>query len=221
VFVEAVQQGASHALSSCLLHNPTNAVYIKRSHPTSSASSVCIFILATLFTLGSLDKLPAYCTSSPLPQALFVWQVYRSSVTSRPQTDAKNSPSCQVSHRYPTSILTMSIACTAPNQAIRPSSNLHSGKSHVSMTTRLNSPLANRNYLCVRHKASISNCMYSPIDHQRKYDGMMAYAEQSNESFFKKGPAACPLVADHFYLLSRILPVFSYSCVNLQVPWSE
>ena len=33
-------------LSSCLLHNLTNAVYIKRSYPSPSASTMCIFILA-------------------------------------------------------------------------------------------------------------------------------------------------------------------------------
>ena len=141
-------------MSSCLLHNPTNAVYIKRSHPSSSASTLCIFILAILFTLGSLDKLPTYCTSSPLPLAC---QVYRSSVMSRPpQTDARNSPSFQVNHRCPISILAMSTACTAPNQAIQPPSNLHS-ESHVGIMTRLNSPLAKqRSLIFVRHEASIS-----------------------------------------------------------------
>ena len=111
VFVEVVQYGASHALSPCLLHNPINAVYIKRSHFVHLYLSYIVY-------LGSLHKLPAYCTSSPLPQAPFAWQVYRSSVTSRPpQTDAKNSPSCLVNHRCPISILAMSTACTTPNHA--------------------------------------------------------------------------------------------------------
>ena len=66
MFVEVVQKGASHALSSCLLHNQTNAVYIKRLHPSSSALALCIVILAIFFTLGNLDKHPTYCMSSPL-----------------------------------------------------------------------------------------------------------------------------------------------------------
>ena len=39
-------EGAFHALSSCLLHSLTNAVYIKRSYACASACTMCIFILA-------------------------------------------------------------------------------------------------------------------------------------------------------------------------------
>jgi len=83
----------------------------------------------------------------------------------------------------------MSTACTAPNQAGRPSSNLHS-ESHVGTTTCLilpflvlNSPLAKQRSLVFCSPQSISSCMYLPIDHQRKYDGMVTCAEESGKSF--------------------------------------
>jgi hypothetical protein len=103
-----------------------------------------------------------------------------------PQTNAKNGkPSMSSLHPR------MSTACTAPTEATWPSSNLYS-ESHVHMTTRLilpflvlNNPLAKqRSFIfCSPQSKHISNCMYLPIDYQRKYDGMMACAEESGKSF--------------------------------------
>ena len=108
--------------------------------------------LIILSTLGSLDKLPTYCTSSPLLQAPFGWQVCRSSLTSiPPQADAKNGPSCQleVNHRCPISILAMSTTCTARNHPV----------------LVLNSLLTKqRSLFCSPESKHISNCMYLLTD---------------------------------------------------------
>ena len=57
-----------YALSLCLFHSPTNAVYIKRSHPSFTKRYRYVhFSFSILSTLRGLDNLPTYCTSPPLP----------------------------------------------------------------------------------------------------------------------------------------------------------
>ena len=150
MFVEAVHWGASHALSSCVLHRLINAVYIKHSHLSPSASTLCIFILAYCLpwaVLTNFQRTARHRHFSRLPSGGMSVVDGQSPYLPKPMGRTVN-------HRCPSQQCPQLVQRQLKAEAIWPSSNFHP-ESHARMTTHLIRSLLVLNSFVARQRSFI------------------------------------------------------------------